>query len=139
MNLNDIQEMWKVDSVIDQVMLDEASIKIHNLHSKYISLHNEQTLLLKKAEQELRKAQHQKWLYYSGKYVPEDSEPFPYKVIKSDVLHWVQVDDVILKIESKIDYYNVTLKALDDILKQIHQMSYSIGNAIKWRIFCQGG
>ena len=51
-------EMWEKDSVIDDVMLDNSSIKIPQLHAKYLGLHNEFTLLLKKAKQQLKKAEH---------------------------------------------------------------------------------
>ena len=56
MNLEAIQEMWAKDSVIDDVMLDNASMKIPQLHAKYITLHSEFTLLLKKAKQEHQKS-----------------------------------------------------------------------------------
>lgn len=130
--------MWEQDSKIDDVMLDESSIRIPQLHHKYITLHNEYSLLSKKASQELKRLQHKKWLYYSGKEVPEDSEPFPYKVIKSDVVHWVQIDDDVMKVEMKLEYYDVVLHTLSDILKQVHQLSYNIKNAITWRMFVNG-
>ena len=53
MDLPTIQEMWKKDSVIDQVMLDEASLKIPQLHQKYLVLLNEFNLLRKRKRQEL--------------------------------------------------------------------------------------
>lgn len=139
MDLEKILEMWKADSVIDNVMLDEASIKIPQLHQKYITLHSEYSLLTKKKRQELRKAEHLKYLYYSGKAPPEDyDQPFPYKVIKSEVANWVGVDKDIQRIELKIDYYETVLRTLEDILKQVHQMSYNIKNSIEWRRFVGG-
>tara|TARA_Y100001973_G_C5131830_1_gene298196 strand:- start:330 stop:752 length:423 start_codon:yes stop_codon:yes gene_type:complete len=139
MDLEKILDMWKKDSVIDAVMLDEASIRIPQLHQKYITLHSEYTLLAKKKRQELRKAEHLKYLYYSGKAPPEDyDEPFPYKVIKSEVASWIAVDAEIQKIELKIDYYETTIRTLEDILKQVHQMSYNIRNSIEWRRFVNG-
>ena len=138
MDLESIQKMWEKDSKIDEVMLDESSIRIPQLHHKYITLHNEFSLLSKKASQELKRLQHKKWLYYSGKEVPEDAEPFPYKVIKSDVVHWVQIDDDVMKVEMKLEYYDVVLHTLSDILKQVHQLSYNIKNAITWRMFVNG-
>ena len=138
MDLESIQKMWEKDSKIDEVMLDESSIRIPQLHHKYITLHNEFSLLSKKASQELKRLQHKKWLYYSGKEVPEDAEPFPYKVIKSDVVHWVQIDDDVMKVEMKLEYYDVVLHTLSDILKQVHQLSYNIKNAIEWRRFVGG-
>jgi len=81
--------------------------------------------LVKKKIQELKQLEHKKWLYYSGKAPPEDyeEEPFPHKVIKSDVQHWVGVDDQILKVEMQIDYYVATQQVLVEILKQVNQLS----------------
>ena len=67
MDLPTIQEMWKKDSVIDKIMLDEASLKIPQLHQKYLVLLNEFNLLRKKKRQELKRMEHKKYLYYSGK------------------------------------------------------------------------
>ena len=140
MNLEEIQNLWKKDSQIDEVMLDEAALKIPQLHHKYLTLYSEYTLLAKKKGQELKALQHKKWLYYSGKAAPEEYEekPFDYKVMKSDVAQWVAVDEQIQKVEMQIDNYNVTVNTLSEILKQIHQLSYNIKNAIEWRRFTGG-
>ena len=140
MNLEKIQEMWAKDSVIDDVMLDNASIKIPQLHSKYLTLHSEFSLLLKKSKQELEKARHYKWLYYSGKGKPEmyEDKPFDYKVMKSEVPSWIAVDEEINKIEMKVALYETTLNTLSEIMKQVHQMSYNIKNMIEWRRFVGG-
>jgi len=125
MDLEYILEMWEKDSQIDDVLLDDASKKIPNIHAKYLTLYSEFNLLSKKKVLELKKATHFKWLYYSGKAKPEDYEdkPFPHKVMKADVWNWVNVDDDIQKIQAQIDYYDTILNTLSDILKQIHQMS----------------
>jgi hypothetical protein len=138
MDLETIQTWWEKDSKIDDVMLDESSLRIPQLHHKYLTLHNEYSLLIKKTKQQLRTLQHKKWLYYSGKEVPEDAEPFPYKVMKSDVQNWISVDEDIMKVEMKIDYYEVVLNTLSDILKQVHQMTYHIKQCIEWRRFVNG-
>ena len=140
MDLEAIQDMWSKDSVIDDVLLDEASIRIPQLHAKYLSLHNEYSLLIKKATHELKTLTHKKTLYYSGKDLPEvyQEKPFPYKVMKSDVLSWVAVDESIQKVEMKLCYYDTVLNCVTEILKQIHQMSYNIKNMIEWRRFTNG-
>ena len=140
MDLDKINEMWKKDSVIDDVMLDTASYKIPQLHQKYLTLLTEFTLLQKKKQQDLKLLQHQKWLYYSGKAAPEvyEDKPFPYKVMKGDVMSWVEVDEEIQKVELRLEYYKVVLRTLEEILKQIHQMSYNIKNMIQWRGFVGG-
>ena len=140
MNLETINEMWLKDSKIDDVMMDNASLAIPQLHQKYLTLLTEFNLLQKKKAQDLKKLQHTKWLYYSGKAPPEDYEehPFHHKVMKSDVPNWVAVDDDISKVEMQLDYYNAVIRTLEEILKQVHQMSYNIRNAITWRTFVGG-
>ena len=140
MDIDKIQKMWEKDSVIDDVMLDSATIKIPQLHSKYLTLHNEYTLLMKKGKQELNRTIHLRTLYYSGRGAPEmyEEAPFNYKLIKSEVQSWVAVDDFVNKIEMKVALYETTLNTLSEILKQIHQMSFNIKNIIAWRQFVNG-
>lgn len=140
MNLEQISEMWAKDSVIDDILLDEASLKIPQLHSKYLILHNEFKLLRKKTEQQLTQLEHKKWLYYSGKASPEDYEemPFPHKVMKGDVPKWILADEQVHIIQMKLEYYDVLLSTLTEILKQVSQMSFNIKNAISWRQFSNG-
>lgn len=140
MDLPSIQQMWKKDSVIDQIMLDEASLKIPQLHQKYLVLLNEFNLLRKRKRQELKRMEHKKYLYYSGKAPAEDyeDEPFNHKVMKSDVPAWVAVDQQVNNIEMKLEYYNEVCDTLQEILRQVNQMSYNIKNAIQWRTFTNG-
>jgi hypothetical protein len=39
----------------------------------------------------------------------------------------------------QLDYYNAVIRTLEEILKQVHQMSYNIKNCIQWRSFVGGG
>ena len=140
MDLAKINEMWAKDSVIDDVLIDQASINIPQLHQKYLTLHSEYTLLLTKKRQEKKKAEHIKYLYYSGKAMPEEYEdkPFHYKVMKNEVPGWISVDEDIQKVELKIEYNESVIRTLEEILKQVHQLSYNIKNAIQWRMFVGG-
>ena len=140
MNLEVIQEMWSKDSVIDDVMLDESSMKIPQLHAKYITLHSEYTLLLKKAKQEQNRIIHLRTLYYSGRGTPDmyEDSPFDFKLIRSEVPSWVAVDESVNKVEMKVALYETTLNTLNEILKQIHQLSFNIKNMIAWRQFVNG-
>ena len=139
-NLETINEMWEKDSKIDDIMLEQSTIKIPQLHHKYLSLHGEFKLLLTKKNQELKRMQHNKWLYYSGKAKPEvyEDKPFDYKVMKSDVPSWIAVDEEINKLEMQVEYYKTVLDTLSEILKQVHQLSFNIKNIIAWRTFTGG-
>ncbi|AEC52993.1 putative repair and recombination protein [Synechococcus phage S-CRM01] len=141
MDLKTIQDWWKEDSKIDEVLLDESSLKIPRLHQKYLTLYNEFTIGQKRKAQQLKKLRHSKYLYYSGKADPQIyvANPFPHRLLKTDVQEWIGVDDEVAAVEMELEYYNTTVAALDNILKQIHQMSFNIKNAIEWRKFTSGG
>ena len=51
MNLELIQEMWEKDSKIDTDNLNDESLKIPQLHSKYYTLYNTITLLRERARE----------------------------------------------------------------------------------------
>ena len=138
MNLDELQKMWEKDAVVDDTLLDEEALKIPQLHSKYLTLYNQFKLLMSKARMESKNINHKKWLYYSGREVPEDAEPFNHKVIRSDVPNWVAVDEQVQKIEAKIEYYQVVLDFLSEVIKQINNRNYVITNAIQWRRFTSG-
>lgn len=141
MNSKVILNMWKTDSVIDEILLDEASLRIPQLHQKYLSWRSEFVLLQKKKEQELKKTKHKKYLFYSGKATPEEyaaAPPLPHKIIRSEVAQWISVDEEIQVIELELIYYDDVISTLDEILRQIHQMSFNIRNAIQWRSFSGG-
>ena len=139
MNLEAILEMWKKDSKLDFTLLDEVALNIPQLHQKYLTLHSEYVLLAKRKAQDLKKLEHKKRLYYSGKASPEEyTEPFEHHVLKSDVPSWVAVDEEVQRVELKYEYYCATIKSLEEILRQVNQLSYNVKAAIEWRKFTGG-
>ena len=140
MNLEQIKLDWKKDSVIDEIMLDESSMRIPQIHYKYVTYHTEFSILLKKKQQEFKKLCHSKFLYYSGKADPEvyAAAPFQHKVLKSDVKNWIDVDADVQKMELELEYYHSVIYLLEEIIKQVHQMSFNIKNAVQWRVFTGG-
>ena len=51
---------------------------------------------------------------------------------------YLSSDDDLIKIQSKMDYYQVMLNYLDSILKSITNRTYQIKNAIEWQKFIRG-
>ena len=72
MTLEEIQSMWKVDSVIDQIDLDKASLNTPSLHAKYLELLNEKRLSLKSYEVKYNTLLKKKWLWYTDKLSKEE-------------------------------------------------------------------
>jgi hypothetical protein len=141
LNLDEIQEMWERDSVIDPDNLHEESLKIPQLHSKYYTLYNTITLLREKARETYNRVRLERYNYYSGKAPAEAyvEEPFPYKVRDKDALQrHMDADERLNKIDLKVRYYDVMLKFLEEIIKMITNRNYSIKNSIDFMKFTAG-
>jgi hypothetical protein len=141
MNLEEIQEMWSRDSIIDPDNLHDESIKIPQLHSKYYTVYNTLMLLREKARDQYNKVKLERYNYYSGKAPAEvyAEEPFPYKVRDKEALQrHMDADEKLSKVDLKIRYYDITLKFLEEIIKNISNRTFQIKNAIEFMKFTAG-
>ena len=132
MNLDEIQILWEEDSKIDPDNLHQESLKIPSLHSKYYKIYNNIILLKKMEENKYKILKKEKWLYYSGKAEPEvyKTNPFDHKVLKPDLDKYMDADSDLIKVISKIEYYQIMISYLDGIFKTILNRTYQIKNAI---------
>ena len=141
MTLDEIQDMWKRDAVIDPDNLHDESLKIPQLHSKYYTVYNTITLMREKARDQKSKIKLERYNYYTGKADPEvyEKDPFPYKVREKDAIQrHLDADDRLSKINMKVEYYDTTLKFLEEIIRTISNRTYQIKNAIEWHRFQSG-
>jgi hypothetical protein len=139
--LDEIQEMWQRDSVIDPDNLHDESLKIPQLHAKYYTIYNTITLLREKARETYSKVRLERYNYYTGKAPAEVyiENPFPYKVRDKEALQrHLDADERLNKIDLKIRYYDIMLKFLEEVIKMISNRNYSIKNAIDWNRFQSG-
>jgi hypothetical protein len=141
MNLEEIQEMWNKDSIIDPDNLHNESLKIPQLHSKYYTIYNTIMLLRERARDQYNRVRLERYNYYSGK-VPAEvyaEEPFPYKVRDKEALQrHMDADEKMSKVDLKIRYYDITLKFLEEIIKCISNRTFQIKNSIEWSKFTSG-
>ena len=140
-DLEKIQGMWEKDSIIDPDNLHTESLNTPVLHAKYHDMFNNILLLKKKAEQQKRNIRHQKYEYYTGKADPDVyvENPFPKKIRDKDTLQkYMDADESLSQSSLKVEYYDVMLSYLQDILKMIHNRNYQIKNAIEFMRFNAG-
>ena len=140
-DLEKIQGMWEKDSIIDPDNLHTESLNTPSLHAKYHDMFNNILLLKKKAEQQKRNIRHQKYEYYTGKADPDVyvENPFPKKIRDKDTLQkYMDADEILSQSSLKVEYYDVLLNYLQDILKMIHNRNYQIKNAIDFQKFASG-
>jgi hypothetical protein len=140
-DLDTIQKMWEEDSKIDPDNLHMESLNTASLHAKYFDIYNNILLLKKKAEQQKRNIRHQKYEYYTGKADPDVyiENPFPKKIRDKDTLQkYMDADASLSQASLKVEYYDVMLGYIQDILKMIHSRTYQIKNAIDYQRFASG-
>ena len=140
-DLDTIQKMWEQDSKMDMDNLHTESLNIPILHAKYYNLYNELLLLRKRADQQKRNIRHERYEYYSGKADPEvyQEDPFPKKIRDKDTLQkYLDSDERLSQSSLKVEYYDVMLSYIENILKMIHNRTYQIKNSIEFMRFQSG-
>tara|TARA_B100000131_G_C17727236_1_gene455310 strand:+ start:101 stop:532 length:432 start_codon:yes stop_codon:yes gene_type:complete len=140
MDLDEIQSLWDEDSQLDVDNLHTESTNIPALHAKYYRILNKIILLKKMEENKFKVLKKEKWQYYTGKADPQVyiEKPFDHKVLRQDVDKYMDADEDLIKLNSKIDYYQVMLSYLDSILKTINNRTFQIKNAVEWQKFIRG-
>ena len=140
-DLETLQGMWNEDSKIDPDNLHTESLNIPVLHSKYYDIYNTLMLLRKKAEQQRKNIRHERYEYFSGKADPEVyiDNPFPKKIRdKETMAKYLDADTKLSGISLKLEYYDVMLRFIEEILKQITNRTYQIKNALEFMRFSSG-
>ena len=141
MNLETLQEMWKTDSVLDDDLHDNDSLKIPQLHAKYMEYYNTFSLLKSEKEIELNRITREKWLYYKGKAPAAIYKEMPFDLkltTKEEIAMFIDADQDINKLQYKIDYIDQVIFFLDGVLRMINSRTYHIKNAIEWKRFQSG-
>jgi hypothetical protein len=147
MDLNNILIMWKKDAVIDDICLDEETIKSSKLHAKYLELFSMAKLMLKKKEMEHGSTKKDKWLYYTGKMTKDDMDsrgwkydPFDgmSKPMKSDMDMYYSTDEDLVKIKAQVDYQKTIIETLEEIMSNIRWRHTHIKNILDFKKFTSG-
>ena len=146
LNIENILAMWKEDSKIDELRLDQASIDSAKLHSKYLELLTTTKLQLKRKDMEFKVLLKQKWLWYNGKLTKAQIDDLGWeydalnglKVMKGDMSYYYDSDPHIQEMDARLEYIKVLKDTLGEIIQNIRWRHSSIKNAIDWRKFESG-
>ena len=137
--IEDITDVWRDDAKVDDVELDTESLKIPNLHAKYLKLLSEERMRLRSMRLQYKVTYRDLANYYKGDLNnPEDlkrieREPWPKIVLKQDLDSYVEADDTMIKLTTRIVYQEEIVSVCEEILKSINTRGYAIKNAIDWR------
>ena len=141
MNLENLQDMWRSDSKLDEDLHDNDSLAIPQLHMKYMEFHNKYSLMKKERDIEMKRLIREKWLYYKGKAPSSVYKEMPFDLkltTKEEISMFIEADEDIAKLKYKIEYIDQVLFFLDSVLRMINNRTYHIKNAIEWKKFQSG-
>ena len=144
--LEDVLEMWKTDSEIDELKLDEASQESARLHAKYLEMLSVTRLQLKRKEAEFNVLLKDKFLWYNGKMSKDemDARGWDYdplnglKILKGDMDRFYDADEDIQNAKMRIDYLKELVAVLEEIINNIRWRHQNIKNIVEWQKFTSG-
>ena len=143
MKFEEIQYQWTLDCVMDETELSQESIKIPQLHNKYLIFYSNEKLKFKEIKYLFAGLIKRKRDYYSGRMTAEeleaaDWEPFQYKLLKADVQEYIDADDNVIESKKLLALQEEKVNYLESIVKSLTTRGYLIKNAIDWKRFTEG-
>jgi hypothetical protein len=143
MNLENLKELITKDSQIDSTELGIESLKIPQIHSKYLTILADVKLLLAKYQNDLAVLKLRKWKIYTGKASREEleqweEEPSDLTLLKSDVEQFVEADPKVIELKSKLAVSEVKLKMVEEFIRSLNNRNFNIKSAIEWQKMMNG-
>jgi hypothetical protein len=137
--IEDIISSWREDCKLDDTELDTEALRIPNLHAKYLKMLAVNRVKLRALRIKQKQLSQTLYDYYKGDLNnPEDlaaikREPWPKTVLKQDMPMYVDSDEDMVKMNSKIAMQEEIVGVCEEILKSINNRGFQIKNAIDWR------
>ena len=144
MKIDDVVEMWKKDCKIDETELSLESLNVPSLHAKYLKIYSNEKLKLRSLNLKKKDLKVRLSDYYKGDLNnPEDlkdigREPWPKKVLKQDIIEYVDCDTDMISLNTKVAYQEELVDVLTEIIKGINGRGYVIKNSIDFLKFTMG-
>lgn len=143
MKLEDIRSMVETDLKLNETELDTESMRIPQIHGKYLNILFDERLMLKRHEADYSVMKRLKWEYYGGKMDQEQLdelgwEQFDLKILRQDLDKYLASDTDLVNISMKVAYQKEKVSYLDSIVKAVASLQWNIRNAIEWKKFIHG-
>lgn len=143
MNLEELKNSITKDSQIDSTELGIESLKIPQIHSKYLNMLTDLKLLLTKYQSDYAILRLRKWKIYTGKVSKEEldtwgEDPFDLDILKTDVDKFMDADPKLIELKAKISLAEIKIKTVEEFLKALNNRNFTIKSAIDWQKMMNG-
>lgn len=136
MKIEEIKEMIEKDASFlkKESNIDIASLSVPELCAKYHQLIYDETMILKYLKTEYNTIKRDRWMYYTGK----SDKPFDLVILKTDIDKFLDADEQLNNSLLKLQAQEEKVNLLTEQVKSIMNLSFNVGNAIKWKKFLSG-
>ena len=143
MNIDQIKAQADIDTIINPSNLDEESIKIPQVHNKYLCILMDEKIVLEALESKLKLLRRDKWLYYSGKMSEEELKqkgwkPFDLNILKQELDRFIDSDIDVINLSNKVFVQKEKVNYIESVIKIISNKIWNIRANIDWIKFTQG-
>ena len=144
MTIDEIYEMWAIDSNIDENFLGETTIATPKLHAKYVKMLVNTKLKHTKYQSDYNIVRKNKFRYYRGELSRQELQDFGWeqwqgvKPLKNEMDEFLKGDSDLNTLQIKIDYLESMIYLLESILGQIKARDWQIKTAVEWKKFLAG-
>ena len=143
LSADQIEEEWARDCIIDKTRLTDESLKIPQLHSKYIKWWRLARREARSKAGELKRLKLDKTEFYtqgpSNEHRHRGWQMVPKGALKkTDASAYVEADPDVLALVDELGAADDTVKLLESILETINKRSFHINNALGTEKFLNG-
>ena len=129
MTLDELQQAWAVDCVIDEQNPDKASAKSPQLHSKYLNELISFKMKLNKIQLDMLELKNTKTRYFRGEMTREELNErgwvqWQYKTLKSEIESLLDGDSDMQKLYAREAYVKTAIYFLESVIGEIRSRSF---------------
>ena len=130
--LEQIIEMWKLDSTIDESNPHQELVKIPILHAKYVELLSKHRLASHKIKFDHMKMKQIRKEYYLGNLDRETLEEYKWDQFdlkigtKGNLDYYIDSDENLIKLLQKKVYHDECISLCESILKELHSRTFQL-------------
>lgn len=129
------------DSRIDMSDIAEESIKVIELHAKYLGFYQDERRVLLLIEEDYRKLKLRKMEYYLGRAEDKvyEENPLHLKIPRQDLEFYLDADDELCDLKRKVTIAQNKVDMLKGFIEQnLNQRSHHFRNALQFLQWSSG-
>lgn len=144
MNIEQLQDMWEVDCVIDENYLGEQATASPKLHAKYLRLLVNAKLKHTKMKSDYNILRKNKFRYYRGELSREELTDLGWpqwqgvKPLKNEMDEFLTGDTDLNTLDVKIEYLATMIYFLESVMNAIKSRDWEIKTHVEWKKFLAG-